>query len=174
MITYGINRFISTNAIKWKSFYAVCIMVMVLFVLLTFSRRGYITMLIGSVLLLWWWKGNILSRLRIVLIGSLALSLIIIILSVTPIGQLAINRSTERLFNNPCFRARTDDGTLVLEELGQQPITMIWGFGMASTGPVGMRFGVPNASPVHNYYLMCCIKLASLVLVYSYGYCYLF
>jgi O-antigen ligase len=154
MVTYGIARLTLAKSLWAKAFYAGWNLVMAIFIFLTFSRRGYITLILGPILLLWWWKKRELGQIQSLLLGVIVFVVAIGVLWTTPLGELVVGRLTDRLVDNKSLDARQDDWQFIWGELMQSPTGFLWGYGMASTGPASVRFNVPNAKHAHNYYLM--------------------
>jgi O-antigen ligase len=151
MVTYGVAMLVST---KKGPFYLVGIFAQVIPILLTFSRRGYLTLLLGPVLLFWWWKKPRLSRVQLVLAASIILLISVGILLTTSTGRLIASRFVDRPLKNTSMSARRNDWRFLWSEVTQDPFRFVWGYGLASTGPVSERFSLPQANPAHNYYLM--------------------
>jgi hypothetical protein len=152
-VTYGIAMFVSSKSEK-RFFYSIGILFQVIFILLTLSRRGYLTLLLGPVLLLWLWKKIRLNRVQLILAGSIILLVGVGVLLTTPTGRLIVSRFIDRPLNNTSMSARRNDWRFLWSEITQSPSRFMWGYGLASTGPVSLRFSLPEANPAHSYYLM--------------------
>ena len=154
MATYGIGRMITAKTLKKKGFFLLCCAALIIFILLTFSRRGYFTLLIGPFLLLWLWQRSLTTRMRMVAFLVILFAIGLIVLEISPVGDYIVGRFTNRVIDNPSFAGRQQDWRIIWDNVTESPLRFLWGYGMASTGPAGVRFGVPNAVHAHNYYLL--------------------
>jgi len=166
MAVYGISMFFLSKSRVRKGFYLFGVGCQVLFILLTFSRRGYFTLVMGLVLVVF-----LSERLRR-RIPSLAVSaivllvLVVLVLSSTPTGRLIMSRSTERLLKNASMGARTKDWRFLISGITESVSALVWGHGLGSTGPVSQRFGLPDSSAAHNHYLMIMYNMGILGLIW--------
>lgn len=125
-------------------------------IMFTFSRRGWFNLVAGS--LLFFMVDKRLSRrfLRIVFVVIFVSSAFYAIMNIMPSTQLVLQRLQQNPLADSSFVVRVKDYHHLLNAISEKPF---WGWGIGSTGPVGVRFNVSGAVNSHNYYLMLTYEL---------------
>jgi len=144
----GLTLLLNSRGLRRRFYYLLGMAPLSLILVFTFSRRGYITFL-GGLLLMVLARGRKYFSLGVQIV--LLVAFLVTVIGASSLGGFVIQRFSQNPLRDPSFRARVSDAQLILERSGNNP----WfGYGIGSTGPVGVRFNVPDAVPAHNYYLM--------------------
>jgi len=125
-------------------------------IVFTFSRRGWFNLVAGSLLFFMVSRKLSQKSLRTVLVLIFASSAFYAIMNIMPSTQLVLERFQQNPLADSSLVVRMKDYRYLFNAIGEKPF---WGWGVGSTGPVGVRFSVPGAVNSHNYYLMLTYEL---------------
>ena len=148
---------------KAKACLLIAIVPILVNIVFTFSRRGWFNLVVGLLMFFMVSRNRSRRFLQIMLVVLFAFSALYAIMNIMPSNQLVLQRFQQNPLADSSFVVRMKEYRYLFNAIGEKPL---WGWGIGSTGPVGVRFNVPGAVNSHNYYLMLSYELGLIGLLF--------